>query len=124
MNIANILRDISKESALNKAEKISLRRIAKKIDSLTADLAYASRVSYKQFKNLTAEIDTLKAKSRCYGRCPNGHITVYAVGEKPHCLVADCAGPVYEIVMEIEYAQLQSEIDRLTAELTSIAGYL
>ena len=66
---------------------------------------------------LNEEIKWLSMKSRRFGKCPNGHITVYVLDKKPHCAVADCSGPVYEIVIEVEYAQLQAELSFTKQEL-------
>ena len=58
MSIATTLRDISKESALNNGEKISLRRIAKEFDSLQAE-----NKQQADFLSLAKEeMDTLQAK--------------------------------------------------------------
>lgn len=62
-------------------------------------------------------IDRLSAKSRRYGKCPNGHITVYAIDQKPHCAVADCTGPVYEVAIEVEYAKLQADLKAKQKEI-------
>jgi len=63
-------------------------------------------------KKLEAEIKTLKAKSRCYGKCSKGHITTYTFGTKPRCLY--CNKEITEIAIELEYAKLQTKNKRLT----------
>lgn len=57
MSIANTLRDIAEESSLNKAEKVSLREIAKEYENLEATNKYLwkqlrSRVSVRIWRNI------------------------------------------------------------------------